>query len=122
MSCQGWGRHWRGSFAAGWEVAEAHDGILFDVLNQAGFGTGWSAFEEAGVEGVFGAFVGEQKMLDDLLDGPTIGTRRRTQLGLGGVEAMERTGDFVLELLEIGVHVGRITLHVLETCGQFSAG
>ena len=99
MGGWGWGRYRRRGFTAGWEVAEAHDGILFDVLNEAGFRTGWSAFEEAGVEGVFGAFVGEQKMLYDLLDAPAIEARKRAELGLDGVESMEGVGQVSLELL-----------------------
>jgi hypothetical protein len=95
----GWGRYWQGSFAAGWEVAEAHHGVLFDVLNDVGLGAGWGALGEASVEGVFGAFVGEQEMLNDLLDAPTIEARKRAELRLGGVESMEGVGQVSLKLL-----------------------
>jgi hypothetical protein len=37
------------------------------------------------------------------------------ELGLGGVEAVERVGNLALELMEGGVHCGRITLHGLWT-------
>ena len=33
------------------------------------------------------------------------------ELGLGGVETPEAVGEFALEVLQIGVHIGRITLH-----------
>jgi hypothetical protein len=99
MGCWGWGRYRQGGFATGWEVAEAHYGVLFDVLNDADFGAGWSALGKAGVEGVFGAFVGEQKMLYDLLDAPTIKARKRAELSLGGVESLEGVGQVSLELL-----------------------
>jgi hypothetical protein len=98
---RGWGRgrYRQGGFAAGWEVAEAHHGVLFDVLNDVGLGSGWGALGEASVEGVFGAFVGEQKMLYDLLDAPAIEARKRTELRLGGVEALKGVGQVSLELL-----------------------
>ena len=98
---KGWrrGRYRQGSFAAGWEVAEAHHGVLFDVLNDVGLGARGGSFEETSVEGVFGAFVGEQKMLYDLLDAPAIEARKRTELRLGGVEALKGVGQVSLELL-----------------------
>ena len=43
--------------------------------------------------------------------------REGAELGLGGVEAVEGGGDLALELVEDGVHDGRITLHGLRTCG-----
>jgi hypothetical protein len=82
----------RRSFAAGWEVAEVDEGVLTEMLEETGFGAGWRAFGEAGVDGGFGAGVGEEEVLDDLLDAPVVGARRGTKLGLGGVEAAEGVG------------------------------
>ena len=82
-----------------------------DALQEGGFGAGGCALGEAGVEGHLGAGVGEEQVLDDLLDAPLAGMRGRVKLGLGGVESAERGGDLALELVEGGVHRGRITLH-----------
>jgi hypothetical protein len=99
MGCREWRRYRQGSFATGWEVAVAHHGVLLDVLNDADFGAGWRALGKAGVEGVFGAFVGEQKMLYNLLNTPTIEARKRTELRLDGIESLEGVGQVSLELL-----------------------
>jgi hypothetical protein len=69
------------------------------MLNDADFGAGWGALGEASVESVFGTFVGEQKMLYDLLDAPTIEARKGAELSLDGVESMKRVGQVSLELL-----------------------
>ena len=64
----------RRRFAACWEVSAASDGELKDALVEGGFGAGGSAFGQAGIDGGFGARVGEKQVLDDLLDAPLAGT------------------------------------------------
>jgi len=66
------GDHRRG-FAACGEVPASGDRELEDALGEGGSGAGRGAFGEAGVDGGFGAGVGEEQMLDDLLDGPLVG-------------------------------------------------
>lgn len=68
---RGWLRcdHGRG-FAASGEVSASGDGILEDALPQSGLGAGGGVFGETGIDGGFGAGVGEEQMLDDLLDAP----------------------------------------------------
>jgi hypothetical protein len=96
----------RRSFAAGWEVAEVDEGVLTEMLQEAGFGAGGRALGEACVDGGFGAGVGEEEVLDDLLDAPVAGARRRMELGLGGVEAAEGVGESAIELVQSGGGVG----------------
>src|SRR5216683_303708 len=112
--------HDRRGFAACGEVAASGDRELEDAVGEGGSGAGGSALGEAGVDGGFGAGVGEEEVLDDLLDAPLVGARGWMELGLGGVEAVEGIGNLALELLEGGVHrggvyLGRITLHGLWT-------
>jgi hypothetical protein len=64
---------YRGSFAAGGEVSASGDGELEDTMREGGSGAGGSALGEAGVDGGFGAGIGEQQVLDDLLDAPLVG-------------------------------------------------
>ena len=94
--------HGRRRAAAG-EVAKVTNGDLLDALECGGLGDGGAAFGQAGVEGHLGAGVGEEEMLDDLLDGPLVG-RGGAELGLGGVEAVECGGYFVLKLVKGVVH------------------
>jgi hypothetical protein len=105
----------RRGFATGWEVAEMNEGVLTEMLQEAGFGAGGSALGKTGVEGRFGAGVTEKEMLHDLLDAPLVGARRGMELGLGGVETAEGMGERAVEAVQIGVgvgfHAGRITLH-----------
>src|ERR1700733_9402938 len=114
---RGWlWRDHRRRFVAGGEVSAAGDGVLKDALPEGGLGAGRCALGEAGVDGGFGAGVGEEKMFDDLLDAPLAGAW--LELGLCGVESAEGGGDLALELKEGGVHLGgvhlgRITLHRL---------
>ena len=42
-------------------------------MGEGGSGAGGSALGEAGVDGGFGAGVGEEQVLDDLLDAPLVG-------------------------------------------------
>ena len=105
------GRDGRRGFAAGWKVAEMDERVLPEALQDGGFGAGGCALGDAGVEGHLGAAVTEEQVLDDLLDTPLVRVRRRVKLGLGGVESAETVGNLTLELVEGGVHSGRITLH-----------
>jgi len=63
----------RGLTASG-EVTATSDCILKDALPEGGLGASRSAFREAGVDTGFGAGVGEEQVLDDLLDAPLVGT------------------------------------------------
>ena len=65
--------HYLGGFAAGGEVAASGDREPEDVMRDGRFGAGGSALGEAGVDGGFGAGVGEEQVLDDLLDAPLFG-------------------------------------------------
>ena len=65
--------HYLGSFAACGEVSASGDRELKDATRERGSGAGGSALGEAGVDGGFGAGVGEEQMLDDLLDTPLVG-------------------------------------------------
>jgi hypothetical protein len=98
-------------FTAGWEVAKPDERVLTEVLQKVGFGAGWRALSEAGVDGGLGAGVGEKQVLDDLLDAPLAGAREWAELGLRGIEPAEGVGELAIEALQIGVHMGRITLH-----------
>jgi len=71
---RGWlrGDHRRG-FATCRKVATTSDSVAEDVLGEGGFGAGGCAFRETGVDGSFGARIGEEQMLDDLLDAPLVG-------------------------------------------------
>ena len=105
-----WGHHGRSCAACG-EVLASGDRELEDAMGEGRFGAGGSALGEAGVNGGFGAGVGEEQVLDDLLDAPLGGAAGWAELGLSGVEALEAGGDFALELVEGGVHRGGTTLH-----------
>jgi hypothetical protein len=105
--------HHLGGFAAGGEVAASGDRELEDSVGEGGPGAGGSAPGEAGVDGGFGAGVGEEQVLDDLLDRPLVGAG--AELGLSGVEALEGVGNLALELVEGGVHCGGTTLLGLRT-------
>ena len=65
--------HHLGGFATCWEVRASGDGKLKDALGESGSGAGGSALGEARVDGGFGAGVGEEQVLDDLLDAPLVG-------------------------------------------------
>lgn len=97
------------------------EGVLTEMLDEAGFGAGWRALGEAGTDGGFGAGVAEEEVLDDLLDAPLVDVQRRMELGLGVVETAEGAGESAVESLQIGVdvgiHVRRITLHGLRWRG-----
>jgi len=80
------------------------ESVLAEMLGDAGFGAGRSAFGEAGVESHLGAGVGKQEMLHDLLDVPLVGAGARLELGLGGVESIEGECDLELKPLEGGIH------------------
>ena len=71
---RGWPRsnHGRGLAACG-EVSAAGDGELKDAVREGGFGASGSALGQAGIDGGFGAGVGEEQVLDDLLDAPLAG-------------------------------------------------
>jgi hypothetical protein len=103
----------RRSFASKGEVSVTGDRVLKDSLPEGGSSAGGGAFGEAGVDGGFGAGVSEKQVLDDLLDAPLAGVRRQAELGLSGIEFAERGCDLALELVEYGIHSGRITLHGL---------
>ena len=96
----------RRGFAPGWEVAKMDEGVLTEMLQEAGFGAGGRALDEAGGDGGFGGGVGEQEMLDDLLDAPVVGARRGMKLGLGGVQAAEGVRESAVESGQIGGGVG----------------
>jgi hypothetical protein len=104
MSCgcdrcdQRWG------FAAVGKIPEMDEGVLNQILRDVGFGFGGGAFGETSVESHLGARVAEQKMLHDLLNVPLAGARRRLELGLCGVQAVEGVCDLSLKLMEGGVH------------------
>ena len=97
----------RGLTAVG-EVSASGDRVLNEAIGEGGFCAGGSALGQAGVDGGFGAGVGEEQMLDDLLDAPLTGAREWLELGLGGVEVLERGGDSPLEVLQGGVHPGGV--------------
>ncbi len=65
--------HYRRGFAACGEVVASGDRELEDAMRDGRFGAGGSALGEAGVDGGFGAGVGEEQVLDDLLDAPLVG-------------------------------------------------
>ena len=74
-----------------------------------------SAFGETGVDGGFGAGVGEEQVLDDLLDAPLAWVHGWMELGLVGVESAERGCDLALELEEGGTHGGKNQVTPLAT-------
>lgn len=83
-----WRNHlWR--FTAKGKVSAAGDSVLKDTLPERGLCSGGSAFGEAGVDGGFGAGVGEEKVFDDLLDAPFAWMRGWMELGLVGIESAE---------------------------------
>src|SRR5438309_1474004 len=98
------GHDGRGCAASG-EVSASGDRVLGDASGDGGFGAGGSALGEAGADGGFSAGVGEEQMLDDLLDAPFVGAGGWLELGLGGVEVVERDGDCALELTQGGVEL-----------------
>ena len=59
--------------AACGEVPAFRDSELEDPVGERGPGAGGSAFDEAGDDGGFGTGVGEEQVLDDLLDAPLVG-------------------------------------------------
>ena len=65
--------HYLGGFAAGGEVAASGDREPEDAMRDGRFGAGGNALGEAGVDGGFGAGVGEKQVLDDLLDATLFG-------------------------------------------------
>ncbi|WP_433983111.1 hypothetical protein RBB78_15980 [Tunturiibacter empetritectus] len=91
--------HGRG-LAAVREVAETDEGVLAEMLGDAGFCAGGGSFGEAGVESQLGAGVAEEEMLHDLLDGPLVRTRGWLELRLNGVESVEGEGYLALEAME----------------------
>jgi hypothetical protein len=101
----GWSRrnHCRG-FASVWEVAETDEGVLAQVLRDAGFCAGGSSLGETGIQSQLGAGVAEQKMLHNLLDCPLMWARGWLKLCLSGVESVEGEGDLALKAMEGGVH------------------
>ncbi len=104
-SMGGWLRRddgWR--LAACGEVAATSDRVLKDALWDGGLSAGGSALDEAGVDDGFGAGVGEEQVLGDLLDAPFTGRRGWSELGLVGVEPSKRGGDLALKSLKDGVH------------------
>ena len=105
----------RRGFASCWEVSAASDCILKDAVCDGGCGAGWSALGEAAVDDRFGAGIGEEQMLDDLLNAPLILVGGWAELGLDGTQAVKGRGDFALELAEGGVH-GKTTLYSLRCC------
>ena len=66
------GNHLGGLAACG-EVPASGDCDLNDAVCEGGPGAGRSAFDEAGDDSGFGAGVGEEEVLDDLLDAPLAG-------------------------------------------------
>ncbi len=64
--------HYLGGFAAGGEVAASGDRELEYAMCDGRLGAGGSAPGEAGVDSGFGAGVGEEQVLDDLLDAPLV--------------------------------------------------
>jgi len=56
-------------------------------------------------------------VLDDLLNAPVGRARRWAELGLSSVEPAEGMGELALKDQQIGVHIGRITLHGSLACG-----
>jgi len=71
------------------EVSAAEESELGDAVGESGFGAGGSPFGQAGVDGGSGAGVGEEQVLDDLLDAPFVGAGGWMELSLGGVEVVE---------------------------------
>ncbi len=112
--------NWRGrlrgsdlfrGLATSGEDAQGGQRILADALLEGGLGAGGGAFGQTSVECGLSESIGETEVLDDLLDAPLFVRYGEGQLGLGGVEAFDRTGDFVLELLKDGIHGRSTTLH-----------
>ena len=66
------GYHLRG-FATCGEVSATGDCDLKHAIGEGGPGASGSALGEAGVDGGFGAGVGKEEMLDNLLDAPLVG-------------------------------------------------
>ena len=79
-----------------------NEGVLTEMLQDAGFGAGWRALGEAGTDGGFGAGVAEEEVLDDLLDAPLVDVQSRMELGLGG-EAMEQLAFFFAGLITVEI-------------------
>ena len=103
----------RGGCTACGEVAATRDGVLEDALFEVRGGASGSAFDEPSVNCSFGLGIGEEEMLDDLLNAPLVGARVWAELGLGGIESADGGGDVVLELVEGRVHW---TQHHVTSC------
>ena len=118
---RGWlGHDWRRCSATRREITATRNGVLKDVLSDGGPCAGRSAFGQASVDRDFGTGVGEEQMLDYLLDAPFVWVRRWAELGLCGIEPVEGGRDLALELMENGVHSGKITLHRSRRGGRIS--
>ena len=93
--CGGLRGHHGWGFAACGEVSAASDRELDGAIGEGGFGAGGSALGEAGVDGGFRAGVGEEQMLDDLLDVSRITRGILDQLDRAGIRVASSTVDVV---------------------------
>jgi hypothetical protein len=93
-------RHHGRGFAAVREVAETDEGVLAEMLGDAGLSAGGGLLGESGVESQFCAGVAKEEMLHDLLDGPLVRARRGLELRLSGVESTEGEGYLALQAME----------------------
>ena len=90
-------------------MAQSDQDELEDALLAGCPGVGGPALVEAVLDGSAGGLVGEEKMLDDLLDAPFFGGcicagRTGTKLRLGGVEAVESLGERGFQTCQDGIH------------------
>jgi hypothetical protein len=98
-----WQYGWRGWAAFG-EDASGDQNQLACTLCDGGTCFGGPALGDACREGVLREAIGEDQMIDDLLDAPFIRTRGGMQLRLRGVEAFEGRVELSLELFKDWVH------------------
>lgn len=98
----------RGGGAARGKEAETNDAKLTEALGDGGHGAGGRALGQALFHDAAGCAVGEEEVLDDLLDAPLFGMIEWGELGLSGVEAGEDWGYFSFKLYQIRAHGARI--------------
>ena len=96
------------SCTAGGHVAESKDDEALDALRRRWLRLGGNTFGDAVLEEIRGGGIGEKQVISNLLDAPLLRVRDGVELGLGGVEALQRDGEFVVELLDGRVHRQRL--------------
>jgi hypothetical protein len=95
-----------GRLASCWKVAEVKEGDLAESLSYGGARLGRAGLGDASFKGKAGEPVGEEQMLDDLLNAPADGRPRRGELGLMYLEGKDGGGDTGFKGGELGGHEG----------------